>query len=1359
VTRRRLAIVGASVLGAVLALALAAVLTLRSDWFREQLRQRIVRVVETATGGRVEVARCDFDWSRLRAEVRGFTLHGLEPADRPPLFHAASIAVGLKIISIFERKVDLASLDVTQPQVHLMLFPDGRTNVPEPKTPKRAGPGAVETILNLAVGRFNLSSGEFEVEGRARTPFDAAGRNLAAKFNYQPRPARYIGQISIEPLRLALAAYEPTDVAVALALTMERNALRIDSARLAAGGSRLNVSGAVEDFNSPRASLKYSADVLQADVARFLRTRLLESGSARAEGEATWAAGAFALKGSVRAENLEYRDSAVRLRGFRAQGQMAAGPGGVDITGLRLSGFYYRPNRQVPVEARIASVAIRGPDLTFHGIAVDGLGGAFRGEGRLDGLNAFDFRGDIAGFEARSVVALYSAAPLPWDARASGSLHLEGALKRDKNLRVEANFAVGPVPGGAPVRGQLTALYDARAGLLDMGRSTLTLPRSRVDFAGAIGRQLRVRLETRDLNELLPAFGETAASAPLELRGGEARFEGMVNGPIETPALTGHLTARRLAYDGKLFDSISADVAASPDNLRASNAAIASGGVRAQFDGAIALSEWKTAPQSAIFGQVSVKAAPAGELAALADWNDAPVQGAVTVSSQFSGTVANPILQADVEIAKGALEDEPFDRFTGHVRYAARAVELSAAQFIAGARQAQLNASYSASPASFSQGRLRFQGNTNSLAIAELVTLQKQRPGAKGTAQASAGGIVDFAPVPKNGRGFRVVELHGSLTGRNLELSGQPLGDLRVNASTEGQTLRVRMQSDFARSSIRGDGSWRLEDDYPGNATVAFSRLDFVRLRAWLSADGGASAPPFAGSAEGELSISGPALRPADWKAQLRIPAFEFGPSDGAPSLVIHNSGPIVASMAESVVTIESAHLTGRYTDLTIAGKASLNQASPLDLRLNGRLDVGLLASFDPDITASGETTANATVRGSFNKPQMGGRMEVKGAAVSLADFPNGLSNASGVILFNGDRATIQNFSGESGGGKIELSGSVSFGGADAVLQLRLAAREVRVRYPEGVSSVSNAALNLTGTTGRSMLTGSVTVLRTGFNPQSDFSSVLASSAEPARTPSTRTGMLGGLSYDIQIQTAPDIRVESEYTQDIGVEARLKLRGTVSNPALLGRVTITQGHVIFFGTRYAVSQGSITFSNPVKVEPMVNVDLETKARGVDVTLTVSGPLKKLNLTPRSDPPLQFNEIVALLATGQTPTSDPTLLNQQSTSPQSWQQMGASALLGQAIASPVAGRLQRFFGVSQLRIDPTLPGVENNPQARITLEQQVTQDITFTYITVVNSSNPQVISVEWDFSRQWSARAVREENGLFGLDFFYKRQFK
>jgi translocation and assembly module TamB len=291
------------------------------------------------------------------------------------------------------------------------------------------------------------------------------------------------------------------------------------------------------------------------------------------------------------------------------------------------------------------------------------------------------------------------------------------------------------------------------------------------------------------------------------------------------------------------------------------------------------------------------------------------------------------------------------------------------------------------------------------------------------------------------------------------------------------------------------------------------------------------------------------------------------------------------------------------------------------------------------------------------------------------------------------------------------------------------------------------------------MIAGNITVLRTGLNLQSDFSSLLAKSAEPVRTPSSRSGFLGGLNFDVEIETAPDIQFESSLMQGVQADANLRLRGTATNPALLGRINITQGQVNFFGTKYIINQGSISFFNPIKIEPILDIDLQTKARGIDITLTISGPANKLNLTPRSDPPLQFNEIVALLATGRTPSSDISLLAQQGAAPQPMQQSAASALLGQVIANPVSGRLQRFFGISKLRIDPTLPGIQYNPQARLTLEQQVTPDITFTYITNVTSANPQVVSVEWSVSRKWSVVALREENGLFGLDFFYKRRFK
>ncbi len=86
-------------------------------------------------------------------------------------------------------------------------------------------------------------------------------------------------------------------------------------------------------------------------------------------------------------------------------------------------------------------------------------------------------------------------------------------------------------------------------------------------------------------------------------------------------------------------------------------------------------------------------------------------------------------------------------------------------------------------------------------------------------------------------------------------------------------------------------------------------------------------------------------------------------------------------------------------------------------------------------------------------------------------------------------------------------------------------------------------------------------------------------------------------------------------------------------------------------------------------------------------------------------------------------------------------------------------MQRFFGASRVKIDPTLTGVENLPSARLTIEQQVSRDITLTYITNLNRTQEQIVRVEWDLNQFWSALAVRNSNGLFGIDIQYRKRFK
>jgi len=111
----------------------------------------------------------------------------------------------------------------------------------------------------------------------------------------------------------------------------------------------------------------------------------------------------------------------------------------------------------------------------------------------------------------------------------------------------------------------------------------------------------------------------------------------------------------------------------------------------------------------------------------------------------------------------------------------------------------------------------------------------------------------------------------------------------------------------------------------------------------------------------------------------------------------------------------------------------------------------------------------------------------------------------------------------------------------------------------------------------------------------------------------------------------------------------------------------------------------------------------------------TGPIDNMKLSYTSDPPLQFQEIVSLLAAGTTPTSDLTLLaNRPQAPPQGFQQRGESLVLGQAVTNPVASRLQRVFGVSQLRIDPSF---------------------------------------------NTSAAATRDRNDIFSVNFFHRRGFR
>jgi translocation and assembly module TamB len=286
-----------------------------------------------------------------------------------------------------------------------------------------------------------------------------------------------------------------------------------------------------------------------------------------------------------------------------------------------------------------------------------------------------------------------------------------------------------------------------------------------------------------------------------------------------------------------------------------------------------------------------------------------------------------------------------------------------------------------------------------------------------------------------------------------------------------------------------------------------------------------------------------------------------------------------------------------------------------------------------------------------------------------------------------------------------------------------------------------------------------VNIQRLAYSSSTDIGSILSGASSPPSTPSSPSPFLDGMRLDIRVSTASDVRVLTEYVEKIQLTSSLTVRGTATQPGVLGRVNITDGQLVFFGNTYTVNHASINFYDSSSIRPELNLSLETVAQGVDVILGVTGPMSNMKLSYRSDPPLTFEQIVQLLATNTTPF-DATIAAHQPTPPQqSLSQMGESQVLDQAVADPLASRLQRVFGLTQFRIDPSIAGNNGQPTAKITLRQKITNNLTFTYITDVTQTDSEIVRVEWDLNSRASAVALRDYNGNVSVQLFYKFQVR
>ena len=575
----------------------------------------------------------------------------------------------------------------------------------------------------------------------------------------------------------------------------------------------------------------------------------------------------------------------------------------------------------------------------------------------------------------------------------------------------------------------------------------------------------------------------------------------------------------------------------------------------------------------------------------------------------------------------------------------------------------------------------------------------------------------------------------------DLTLDRERVGNLNVEAVTEGDLIRLTARSDFEHAQFNLDGTVQPRGDLPADLKLHFVHLDLDAIfREYLNGRvTGHSA------VTGDLQLLGSLRKPREMSVVASFEGFDATVND----VQLKNQGPIRFSVSQQVARLEQLHIVGEGTDFSGHGTASLTGSYDLDLAAQGHLDLKLIQALNPNVTSSGAVDVSLNVTGPVADPLLQGRVIVNHGSLAYASLPSGLSDMNGSLIFNKNRLQIESLTGRSGGGTLTLTGGATTYQGQINFDFSANAQDVRLRYPPGVSSTANADLHFYGTREGSTLSGDVMITKLAITPGFDFAAYAASSSQSVVVPPA-TSPLYRIKLDVHVVTAADLQMQTAIARLSG-DADLRLRGNAAKPALLGRVEILEGEINFNGAKYRLERGEVLFQSPVSIRPVLDLQATTRVRDYDITVSVNGDTSKpLGIKYRSDPPLPEADIVALLAVGQTREQSAQLAQSGSSA---FSETASNLILSEALNSTVSNRVQRLLGISKIKIDPQGLSTETNPTRgpQVTIEQQISNNFTLTYSQNVSQASQQIIQGEYYVRKNVSIVGTRDQNGVVSFD--------
>ncbi|MCJ7580865.1 MAG: translocation/assembly module TamB, partial [Candidatus Aminicenantes bacterium] len=376
------------------------------------------------------------------------------------------------------------------------------------------------------------------------------------------------------------------------------------------------------------------------------------------------------------------------------------------------------------------------------------------------------------------------------------------------------------------------------------------------------------------------------------------------------------------------------------------------------------------------------------------------------------------------------------------------------------------------------------------------------------------------------------------------------------------------------------------------------------------------------------------------------------------------------------------------------------------------------------------------------------GAIDFQGPLFPFPKFAHALRDYSGLIFVENERLTLRSLQGKIGGGDVQGHGIIQLGkNGIETIDLKLDGENLLLSPLERTQALAKGSLNLIKDSDRFVLDGDFDIQRLSWQREFDERFVFYST--PYSQIDRGEGFFDDLILNIRLHADDNAWMENTLGRIRG-RFDLTVSGNMKLPIVIGDIDALEGQVFFQDRKFDIVRGRVSFSNPVTIEPYLSFTGETFVKDFRVTFSLDGLLDKLVPEFSSSPPLPPEDVLALLALGES--FQRTYHYDRST------QQSTASLVSFQLSEEAKKSADKLFRLDRFRIDPFVLGSSAEMTARLTLGKRISRNFFVLYSTNLTTQREEIARIEWELTSDLSIVGTRDEKGRISIDIKIHKRF-